>query len=168
MAEIKRRVVVADAGPLIAFARLDLLVLLPEMFGTLMVPEAVLKECLHVPTRPDAQVIQRAVDDGMLGVRAEHASIADYWPPALGAGEQAAIHLAQVLDCPVLIDDKLARRVASSVGLRVIGTAGVLIQAKQQARIVAIAPLLETLQDSGYHLADDLVRHMLQLAGEEE
>ena len=42
------RTVVADAGPLIAFARLDLLALLPEMLGTLLVPEVVLNECLYV------------------------------------------------------------------------------------------------------------------------
>jgi len=41
----KHRRVVADAGPLIAFARLNLLALLPEMFGTLIVLETVLNLC---------------------------------------------------------------------------------------------------------------------------
>ncbi len=168
MAESEHRLVVADAGPLIAFARLDLLALLPEMFGTLIVPEIVLKECLHVPTRPDARVIQQAMDANLLEIRSEQTVATEDWPPALGSGEQAAMCLAQTLDCPVHTDDKLARRAAASVGLRVIGTAGVLIKAKQQARIEAVAPLLHTLQASGYHLAPDLLERILQLAGEQK
>ena len=168
MAEPKNQMVVADAGPLIAFARLDLLALLPEMFGTLLVPEIVLSECLHVPTRPDAIVIQQAMDAGLMDIRSDQPVVTEDQPPALGAGELAAIRLAQALDCPVLMDDKLARRVAASAGLSVIGTAGVLIKAKRLARIEAVAPLLHTLQATGYHLAPDLVERILQLAGEQE
>ena len=61
----------------------------------------------------------------------------------------------------------LAARVGT-VGLSVIGTAGVLIKAKRLARIETIAPLLHTLQASGYHLAPDLVVRILQLAGEQK
>ena len=160
--------VVADTGPLIAFARLDLLALLPEILGTLLVPEVVLNECLYVPARPDAQAIQQAVEAGLLEIRVEQLTAADDWPFTLGAGEQAAIRLAQQLRCQVLMDDKLARRAATSVGLRVVGTAGVLIKAKRLARIGAIAPLLRTLQASGYHLAPQLVAGILQLAGEQK
>ena len=168
MTESMSRTVVADAGPLIAFARLDLLALLPEMLGTVLVPEVVLNECLYVPARPDAKAIRQAADAGLLEIRAEQLTAADNWPPVLGAGEQAAIRLAQQLGCQVMMDDKLARRAAASVGLSVIGTAGVLIKAKRLARIETIAPLLHTLQASGYHLAPDLVVRILQLAGEQK
>ncbi len=168
MVELKNQLIVADAGPLIAFARLDLLALLPEMFGTLLVPEVVLNECLHIPTRQDAKVILQARDTGLLEIRSDQLITVGGNPPALGAGELAAIRLAQSLNCLVLMDDKLARRVAASAGLRVIGTAGVLVKAKQQAKISAVAPLLHTLQASGYHLATDLVERILQLAGEKK
>ncbi len=166
MVESKNQLIVADAGPLIAFARLDLLALLPEMFGTLLVPEIVLSECLHIPTRQDAKVILQARDAGSLEIFRDQLIVAGDESPALDAGELAAIRLAQSLDCLVLIDDKLARRVAVSVGLRVIGTAGVLVKAKQQTKISAVAPLLHTLQASGYHLSVDLVERILQLADE--
>lgn len=138
------------------------------MFGTLIVPETVLSECLYVPTRPDAMVIQQALDAGLLDIFRNQTVVAEDWPSALGAGEQAALCLAQALDCPVLMDDKLARRIAALLGLRVIGTAGVLVKAKQQTRIEAVAPLLHTLQASGYHLAADLLERVLQLAGEQK
>jgi predicted nucleic acid-binding protein len=54
-------------------------------------------------------------------MRAEQLTAAVDWPPGLGAGEQAAIRLAQQLGCQVLMDDKLARRAAASAGLSVIG-----------------------------------------------
>jgi len=40
------KIVVADAGPLIAFAKLELLSLFPEVQGKVLVPEAVLNECV--------------------------------------------------------------------------------------------------------------------------
>lgn len=102
MVELAQRLIVADTGPLIAFARLDLLALLPEMFGTFIVPEIVLSECLHVPACPDAMVIQQAMDAGLLDIRSDQTVVTQDWPPALGVGERAAIRLAQMLDCESL------------------------------------------------------------------
>ena len=59
-------IIVADAGPLIVFAHLELISLLPEMLGRVIVPYTVLQECLHISTRPDAVSIKSAVDMGVL------------------------------------------------------------------------------------------------------
>lgn len=161
------KVVVADAGPLIAFAHLELFSLFPSVLGTVLVPDAVLRECLHVPTRPDAVAIQSAIEAGWLQVKDCHDPPYNDLPPSLGDGERAAIGMARELDCPVLINDKLARRVAGSVGLQVIGTGGVLIKAKRAGKITTVASLLDTLQTCGYHLAPDLITRILQLSGEQ-
>ena len=58
------KVVVADAGPLIALGRLDRLVLLGGVFEQVQVPRAVLAECLARPELEDAQRIMAAVADG--------------------------------------------------------------------------------------------------------
>ncbi|VAW82993.1 hypothetical protein MNBD_GAMMA13-1244 [hydrothermal vent metagenome] len=55
------------------------------------------------------------------------------------------------------MDDKLARRAASHLGLQVIGTGGVLTKARQMGRIPAVAPLLERLRAKGYHLSPGLI-----------
>ena len=81
------RVVVSDAGPLIALGRLDLLSLLFELFDDVQVPHAVLAECMARPELLDAQRIQAVVTGGLLHpcdalpVRAD----------GLGDGERAAI-----------------------------------------------------------------------------
>ena len=159
-------IVVADAGPLIAFARLDLLSLLPEILGRIIVPDMVLKECLHIPARPDAVAIKSAVDVGVLTVQVSNDTHLEGLSPSLGAGEQAAISIALNIDCAVLMDDKLARRAATHLGLQVIGTGGVLIKARQMGRISEVAPLLEQLRTKGYHLSSGLIARILQYTGE--
>ena len=159
-------IVIADAGPLIAFAHLELLSLLPEILGRIIVPDKVLQECLHIPTRQDAVSIKSAVDMGVLTVQVSNDTPLEGLSSSLGAGEQSAISPALRLDCAVLMDDKLARRAASHLGLRVIGTGGVLIKARQMGRISEVAPLLEKLRAKGYHLSSGLISRILQYTGE--
>jgi len=161
-------IVVADAGPLIAFAHLDRLSLLPEILGRIIVPDIVLQECLYIPSRPDAVMIKTAVDEGALIVQASNDTPLEGLSSSLGVGEQSAISIALTLDCAVLMDDKLARRAASHLGLRVIGTGGVLIKARQMNRIPEVAPLLENLRAKGYHLSSGLITRILQITGEEQ
>lgn len=52
-------VVIADAGPLIAFAKLERLDLLPALFGEVLTTHSVLDECLKGPGH-DAVLIQKA------------------------------------------------------------------------------------------------------------
>ncbi len=158
--------VVADAGPLIAFAHLDLLSLLPEILGRVIVPDIVLQECLHIPSRLDAMMIKSAADGGVLTVQASNETSLEGLSSSLGAGEQSAISIALALGCAVLMDDKLARRAASHLGLRVIGTGGVLIKARKMDRIPEVAPLLEQLRAKGYHLSPGLIASILQHTGE--
>jgi len=158
--------VVADAGPLIAFAHLELLPLLPELLGRVIVPVSVLQECLYIPTRPDAVTIQAALDEGVLVAQATTDTPLEGLSSSLGAGEQSAISLALSLECAVLMDDRLARRAARHLGLRVIGTGGVLIKARQSGLIPEVGPLLEQLCAKGYRLSSGLIATILQYAGE--
>ena len=77
------RVVVADAGPLIALARIDRLQLLHHLCGPVVVPTVVLDELRLDSARPGAQALSEARSEGWLEVAA---------PPA------DATQLRQVLD----------------------------------------------------------------------
>lgn len=87
-------------------------------------------------------------------------------PANLGIGEVAAIALALELASPVLMDDKLARAFAQRAGLTVIGTGGILLAAKATRLIPSVRPSLAELSSAGYYLSDDLVKRILELAGE--
>ena len=84
----------------------------------------------------------------------------------LGEGEVVAIALAAKLGYGVLMDDLQGRSAAAMLKLRVIGTVGVLILARERGLIPALAPLLEGLRASGYYLSDALIQAALQRVGE--
>jgi predicted nucleic acid-binding protein len=87
----------------------------------------------------------------------------------LDPGETEAIALA--LDAGigrVILDDLPARRLALQLGLRVIGTAGVLLLAKQRGIVPALRPLLDALKASGFRLRKDVHDEVLNAAGESE
>ena len=162
MAEI----VVADAGPLIAFGRLHQIDLLGRVFERVVVPRAVFEETQRRPDLPDARAIVDAARSGVLFVDDSAPGSARLPGADLGEGEAAAILLAAERGHGVLIDDKQGRAVAAALNLRVIGTVGVLLIARQGGLIPAIKPVLEHLMASGYHLSEDLAHAALRQAGE--
>lgn len=156
------RVVVSDAGPLIALGRLDLLALLPALFTQVQVPHAVLRECLARPENVDAGRIRAAVDQRWL-------TVCDATPivrEGLDLGERAAIARAVEIGAGLLADDRAARQHAVSLGLVVVGTLGVLVQAKRCGHMAAIGPLIESLRAGGQRLSRVAVSEALAAAGE--
>lgn len=85
----------------------------------------------------------------------------------LGAGEREVIALA--VEAPgslVLLDDALARRYARLLGIRLTGTLGVLLKAKQSGYLPAVAPILDRLEALGFRLNPSTRTEVLKLAGE--
>ena len=163
MAEI----VVADAGPLIAFGRLRKLELLPRLFHKVIVPRAVFQETQVRPELADARAILAAERSGVFVVDDSTPKLEILPPEAdLGEGETAAIALAAAHGHGVLIDEKQGRAVAVMLHLKVIGTVGVLLIARQHGLIPALKPLLEELSASGHHLSPELVEAALRKVGE--
>ena len=66
----------------------------------------------------------------------------------------------------LLIDDKRGRKVAAINQIATVGSMGVLLQAKKAGLIVAVAPLLELLNDSPVYIGRELHATVLELAGE--
>ena len=50
------------------------------------------------------------------------------------------------------------------LGVRVIGTIGVLLRAKQEGVIPSLTPLLDALESGGFHLSEALRREAFRLA----
>jgi len=74
--------------------------------------------------------------------------------PALGPGEREAICLAVEVNAPaILLDDDPARKLAVQLGLAGIGTAGVLVLAKERGLLPAVRPCLDALIENRFFLA---------------
>jgi uncharacterized protein len=159
------RMIIADASPLIMLARSGLIDVLCVVAGKVIVPDAVWNECIGGGSRPGATAILSARQAGHIEVRAD--AVLNDPLPALGQGEVSAIALAMELGCPVLMDERLGRRVAGLHGVRVIGSAAILIAAKERGLIPTVKPVLADWRAAGYFLSEALLRAVLQRAGED-
>lgn len=154
--------VVVDAGPVIHLSWIGRLDLLEHLFEEVFLPPAVRDEVLAPPPGTlGLEGIQRALAAGWLRVQAPsgHTPPAPGAPGSLAAGESAALLLAEELGADlVLTDDAAARAEARRRGLEVMGTVGVLIEAREQELIPAAAPLLLELRRLGQWFSDELVQ----------
>jgi predicted nucleic acid-binding protein len=85
----------------------------------------------------------------------------------LGPGEQAVLTLA--LKRPgsrVILGDGQARKAAKELGLPMAGTVGVVVAARRQGLIRAVAPLFHAMQAAGCYLDDNLLRQLAASVGE--
>jgi len=85
----------------------------------------------------------------------------------LGIGELEAITLYKQLDADILlIDDERAKKYAIINDVKVIGSLGILIKAKERGYIDAVKPLLEKILDSEVYISQKLIAKVLRLCNE--
>lgn len=159
------RIVIADAGPLIALGRLDALYLLPALFVEIQVTATVLAECQARSGFIDAQRIGQAVQAGWFK---PCANPIEGTGGRLDPGEASAIARALEINAGLLLDDRAAVVYARGLGLKVIGTLGVLVLAKRNKLIERVAPLIGQLQAGGHYLGATVVQAALRAADEAE
>ena len=162
----ERLVVIADAGPIIALSIVGQLDVLGQLFGRVLVPEAVYGEVVvQGKGRPGSGELARAAWAERIKVSPPpDALLAE----ELGPGEAEAISLGVRLGADVvLMDERKGRRIATlAYHLRVKGTAGVLVLAKQRGHVPLVRPLLEAMRAGGYYIAESLVAFASSQAGE--
>lgn len=152
-------IVVADASPLIALARIGRLELLRDVFGTLYLPDAVWREVVEAGMeRIGADAVlhagwieRRSVADGTLVTVLRR---------DLGAGEAEASVLARETGPALLLmDERMGRASARRLGLRVTGLVGVLSEARERGLMADAEAVVEALhQRAGFWLSDELRR----------
>jgi len=85
----------------------------------------------------------------------------------LGPGETEVLALAlEVPGAVAILDDGLARQAAKITGIPVIGTLGLLLEAKRSGLVEALEPLLDHLDALGFRVSASTRAAVLDLAGE--
>ncbi|MFN3420665.1 MAG: DUF3368 domain-containing protein [Armatimonadota bacterium] len=146
--------VVANSTCLIGLERIDRLDILCELFEPIMIP-------------PKVQEEFGKAFDWLVVIKPRNTALVKVLSNIVDEGESEAIALASEQGCLLILDDRKARRWAKSLGLKVIGTAGLLVRAKRQGVLNEVKSILEALKQSNFHLHPSLEKEVLRLAGEE-
>jgi predicted nucleic acid-binding protein len=160
------KLIVADAGPLIALAVGGILPTCVAMLGGLYVPAPVLQECTSDPSAPGAAVIDGLRGAGDLSIVPESvlAPLDAAFAQGLGTGELAVLSYAAENALLALIDERRARRVARHLKIPVIGSGTLLAQLKQQGLINSIDTVFAAWQQHGYFVSDKVKRDIVMLS----
>ena len=155
-------IVVSDASPFAALSFIRQLDLLRQLYGVVLVPEAVWHEVAIVGAdRPGRDAVQRAewIERRMVQNRQLVLALLQDLDP----GEAEAIALAVESEADLLLmDERLGRQKAQHLGVNVIGVIGVLIEAKRRGIISAVKPLMDQLRDvAGFRISDKLYWRVL-------
>lgn len=82
-------------------------------------------------------------------------------------GEASAIALAIELDdCLLIIDDLKGRKFAHQLGLTIIGTIGVIVDAKLAGIIPTVKPILSKIKSTNFRITQQLEELILKLSCE--
>lgn len=150
--------VVSDTSPLTALLQIGREDLLRQIFSEVFIPPAVEAELLRNHTRlPD-----------WLEVRAPHDIPENIMAAELDPGETEALALALEIHAGmVLMDERLGRRAAGELGLKVTGLLGCLVLAKDAGFIATVSPVIKELQGiAGCWFDDALIAAILHATDE--
>lgn len=147
---------VLNASPLITLCKSGQEDLLPQLFHELVVPVAVWDEIeaggaddVAAQKLPTLTWLRR--DASMV-----NSPVVQSWD--LGAGETAVLSFAHAHpEYIAVVDDAAARRCASSLNIRVIGTLGLIVLAKRRGILQSVAPGLNALKEAGLWISDEFI-----------
>ncbi len=154
--------IVSNASHLIGLSFIYELDLLRQMYGSILIPEAVWQEVgVAGVNQPGHDAFIKANWIERHSVKNRQLTMALLQD--LDAGEAEAIALALETNADLLIiDERLGRRTAQHFGLNVVGVVGVLVEAKHRGIVRAIKPYLDQLRDiAGFRISDELYQRVL-------
>lgn len=157
--------VISNATPLVALSSIGKLTLLRDLYGEILIPQAVYEE--FVATQ---KITRQTSLDKSAWIKVKPLvnprDVLVY--VGLDRGESEVLTLANEQSARlVIIDEKRARRYAERLGLSVTGTIGILLTAKRWGFLPTVSPLLHQLLAQGIFLSPNLITQTLQDAGEE-
>jgi len=159
---------VTNSSPLIFLAKLNRLDLLRKEAEEVLAPPAVFREiagqgdeaALRVEEARRTWLQVRPLKDLRLSTMLKR---------ELGDGEAEAIALALENDAArIVLDDLDARRLADRLGLKVVGTLGLLLAAKLRGEIPSLRAEINRLRRGGFRAAPALIKEILRSADEED
>ena len=149
--------VISDASPLIALIDIGQVDLLRQMYQRVLITDVVRGEIhAEVPAWIEVSTDYEVQQYQLLCLE-------------LDAGEASAIALAlKQTGSRIILDERKGRIVAKRLNLKVTGTVGLIVKAKEAGLITSGKGVLDQLAEHGFWLSDKLNRQILARMGESE
>jgi predicted nucleic acid-binding protein len=159
-------IVVANTTPLIGLASIQRFDLLRQLFGEIYIAQAVYDEAV---AGREAGGAKREVSTAtwIKTVSVKDRLAVELLLDEMDLGEAETIVLACEIGADwVLMDEKKGRRKLTQLGLKKIGTVGILLKAKQVGLLSAIRPELERLRQQSFSISQAVIDAVLRQANE--
>jgi predicted nucleic acid-binding protein len=154
---------VVNASPLILLCKVGQSDLLPRLASSVHVPEGVVAEIHAEPEDPASRAIGRCN-----WLRKVSVSVPDNikaWDLGRGESEVLAYAIGRPTVRP-LLDDAEGKACALALGLKPLGTGGLLILAKKAGLLDSVGNVLNDMRAEGLWISEVVYRSILQIAGE--
>ena len=159
------RDVICNTSPLQYLHQVDLLHLLPTLFGSVQAPPAVAAELAE--GRRHGIRLPELGEVPWMTVRSVRDRTLLPLVTSLGNGEKEVLALGlETPDHLLVLDDRNARRQAVAAGLEITGTLGILVLAKERGILGSIRPVLDRLQALQFRISTATRQMVLDIAEE--
>lgn len=152
-------IVVSDASPINILVRIGCVDLLAGLFQTVLLPPAVVRELTHEAT---PKQVREFISTPPAWLQCQAPMHTDPGLLSADAGEAEAICLAIELRADALLaDDRKARAIAHSRGLRTIGTVGILELGAARG-LVDLRIAFSHLRATDFRIDEEILREALR------
>jgi uncharacterized protein len=159
------RKIISNTTPLISLLKINKLNLLQDLYGKIVIPNAVFYELEKGKLKNYYKDLTKLDWINIQGISNKD-SITYFFD--LDNGEAEVLILAHELNADLVIIDELAgRRYAKKLGLEITGTIGILLRAKEKKLISSVKDALNELIEKGSWINKELLNKALQLADEQ-
>lgn len=160
-------IVIADTTPLISLMKIGHLDLIYKLFGEIRIPNAVFNELVNNTRFPEESrqirecaFITKIMVDDMNAVNLLRRS------SGLDAGESEAIILSDSTSAELLLMDEVkGRQVARQMGIKIMGTIGMLLIAYKENYLSKdeIYNCIDILKTTGRHISESLYQQLIMV-----
>lgn len=162
---MKKIDIICNTSPIIGLISIDRLYLLWDLFGSIIIPEAVFNELCadSVNHQDEIKRIKECVNSGKIIIyKVKNADTVKALYGRLHFGELEVIVGAKELGIDfAIIDEHAARKMASEFLIDTIGVLGILSLAKTKGLINLVKPEMDKLISKGYRISDKLYNQIL-------
>lgn len=156
------KIVIADTGALISLGLVGKIQLIENVFGEFYIAEAVWDELRNYENPDFDSTTLQMLQNHIVKIKSPN-----YLSLVMDYGESESVILYNEVQADyLLIDDSKARTIAETLGVRCIGSIGLLIRAKQMGLLNALKPIFAYWLKNGRYFSKSLLNTVLTKIGE--